>query len=140
MKKINLNKELIPNNFSKQVAFEVNPLDVNLTKIQFNLLKRLEREMPEYGDFAPVVEKYESKDPTKNISTVKVVCEHVKDASDKTTRKITLYVCDKMSINEYSCKLAEGKKADIISAVDKNKFFNICKEVVLNVNEKLKNI
>ena len=74
MKRINFNKELIKNNYNNQkIKFEVNPLDVSLAEIQFNLLKRLEREMPEYGDFAPVIEKYESKDPTKNISTVRIL-------------------------------------------------------------------
>ena len=140
MKKITFNKELITNNFNhKKINFEVNPLDVNIAQIQLKLLSRLEREMPEYGDFAPVIEKYESKDPTKNISTIKVVCEHVKDKTNKTTRKITLYVCDKMGTNEYSCQLSEGKKSDIISSINDSKFFDVCKEVVLNVSELLKN-
>ena len=45
-----------------------------------------------------------------------------------------------MALNEYSCKLAEGKKAEILSAVDENKFFDVCKEVVLKVNDLLKNV
>ena len=83
----------------KKISFEVNPLDVNLAKIQYSLISRCEREVPENGDFAPVVEEYESKDPTKDLSNVKICCEFnrknpgIKNSSRNLT--LTFYNRDK---------------------------------------------
>lgn len=132
MKMIKLDKL---NNFANNLkpyknSFEVNPLDVNLAKIQFNLTKRLEREIPEFGDFAPVVENYESKDPTLNISTVKVLC---KKFSDK-VRSLELYVQDRARVNEYNYIISQGEKDQILKAVNGNNFFEECKSVVLKID------
>ena len=58
IKNINANK-FIAEAKDKVTSFELDPLDINLAKIQSNMTKRLEREMAEYGDFAPVVERYD---------------------------------------------------------------------------------
>ena len=38
-------------NINPRTTFEVKPLDINIAKAQYNLIERLEREVPEYGDF-----------------------------------------------------------------------------------------
>ena len=136
MKTIQLNKLT---NFVSQVrnqkaAFEVEPLDVNLAKMQFNLTKRLEREIPDFGDFAPVAEAYESKDPALNISTVKILCKKL----DNKLRSLELYVQDRARVNEYNYVIAQGEKDEILSSVNKNSFFEICKNVINNINEGIK--
>lgn len=132
MKSIKLNKL---NNFANNLkpyknSFEVNPLDVNIAKIQFNLINRLEREIPEFGDFASVVENYESKDPTLNISTVKVLCKKFNDK----IRSLELHVQDRARINEYNYIITQGEKAEILKAVNDKNFFEECKSVVLKID------
>jgi len=120
-------------------GFEVNPLDVNLAKIQFNLTKRLEREIPEHGDFAQVVERYISKDPTLNISTIEVLCKKSNIESKKDMlRTLVLNISDKASINTYSCELINGEKTEIIKAVNSKDFFETCKAIVLEVEKRIK--
>lgn len=118
--------------------FEVNPLDINIAKMQFNLQNRLEKEVPDYGDFAPVVEKYNSKDPTKNFSEVKVLCKHLKEDKTNKQRALELNVTDKKTLDEYSYTLAKGQKNDIIDAIHDNKFFEVCKNVINQIDEKIK--
>ncbi len=136
MKTIQLNKftNFVSQIKNQKTAFEVEPLDVNLAKMQFNLTKRLEREIPDFGDFAPVVEAYESKDPTLNISTVKLLCKKL----DNKLRSLELYVQDRARVNEYNYVIAQGEKDEILSSVNKNSFFEICKNVINNINEGIK--
>lgn len=120
-------------------VFEVNPLDVNLAKIQFNLTKRLEREIPEHGDFAQIVERYISKDPTLNISTIEVLCKKSNIESKKDMlRTLVLNISDKANINTYSCELLNGEKSEIIKAVNDKNFFETCKAIVLEVEKRIK--
>lgn len=135
---INVNK-LVTEAKNKVTSFELDPLDMNLTKIQDSLGKRLEREMAEYGDFSPVVERYESKNPEMNISTVKLSCEHDPKSLSKKLRRITLSVTDKARINEYQCTLKKGYKSDIIDYVKNEEFFESAKKVVQLINDEIKN-
>ena len=136
MKTIQLNKftNFVSQIKNQKTAFEVEPLDVNLAKMQFNLTKRLEREIPDFGDFAPVVEAYESKDPTLNISTVKLLCKKFDDK----LRSLELYVQDRARVNEYNYIIAQGEKKEILSSVNENSFFEVCKNVINHINEGIK--
>lgn len=141
MKIINLNsiESAVKHIRSKKVGFELNPLDMNIAKMQFNLQKRAIREIPEHGDFAPLVEKYTSKDPTLNISQVEVVCQFLnKDVPKKTQRSLEINVTDKSGINSYNYVLAQGDKNEIINAINKNDFLELCKSVTLSVDEGIK--
>ena len=135
---INVNK-FVAEAKNEITVFELDPLDINLAKIQHNMTKRLEREMPEYGDFAPVVEKYESKNPEMSISTVKITCEHDKKSISKKLRKIGLYVTDKTRLNEYQCTLKKGYKSDLMEYVNDEEFFNSAKKVVQLINDNIEN-
>ena len=132
-------KHVLSNDFVQKMKlnvskFEAEPLDIYLMKMRFNLTKRLPKEVCEYGDFAPVVEKYDYADPELNISTVKYVCEHVRN-DEKNIRQLLIYVKDRACINEYFCKIAEGKKEDIIKAVEDFDFFTQSKNIVLHINQ-----
>ncbi len=139
IKNINVNK-MVMDSKKFQTSFEINPLDLNLTKIQENLTKRLEREMPEYGDFAPVVERYESENPLREFSTIKISCNHDRESLSKTVRNLDLSVKDKVSGDEYLCTLKKGFKKDIEKYVKDNEFFETSKKVILLVNEQIKSL
>lgn len=140
MYKIELNivKDIYKNVSKQKVPFEVAPLDVNLAKMQFNMTKRLEREVPEYGDFAPVTEIYNSKDWNLDVSQIKMICEHLKNNDNKITRRLSLYISDKTALKEYLCPIIEGTKADIIKGVNDTKFFEVCKSIVNQADHMIK--
>ena len=117
---------------NKKSSFEVNPLDVNIAKIQHSLINRLEREMPEDGDFAPVVERYISKDPTWDLSMVKVSCRHVKENGNSASKKqrcVEASCSNRAGTCEISKILATGNKKQIIDYVKDVQFFEQCKDL-----------
>lgn len=121
---------------NKRVNFEINPLDVGIAKIQHNLQKNLERLIPEHGDFAPVVENYISKDPDIDISEIKVMCRFLNvNAPKKNKRNMELYVTDKARINTYRFVMAQGDKKDMLNVINSKQFFDVCKSVVMCVDE-----
>lgn len=136
IKNINVNK-LVYDSKKLKTSFEINPLDINLAKMQESLTKRLEREMYEYGDFAPVVERYESENPLREFSTIKISCNHDRDSLSKTVRNLDLSVKDKVSGDEYICTLKKGYKKDIEKYVSSEEFFDTAKKVILMVNDEI---
>ena len=137
--KLNSIKSAVKNIQNKKVGFEVNPLDIGLAEIQMNLIKRLEREIPEHGDFATVVEKFELKNPMLDISNIEVVCKFLnKDVPKKTQRTLEINVTDKSGINTFNYVIANGDKSEILNAVHQKDFFRICKSVAMNVDEGVK--
>ena len=138
MKVTTLNKVDIATKYikNKKVGFEINPLDVGIARIQFNLQKNLERLIPEHGDFSPIVEKFISKDPDIDISEIKVMCRFLNvDAPKKNLRNIELYITDKAGINTYRFIVAQGEKKDMLDAINNKHFFEVCKSVALCVDE-----
>lgn len=137
MEPLDINK--MPDTGRKKSSFEVNPLDMNLAKIQYNLINRLEREVPEYGDFAPVTEKYTSKDPTRKIGDIIVQCSHVKDSETKKDRSLDLTVYNRFNPEEfYTHNIVTGNKKEILETVNQIDFFETCKKVSLDFDEQLK--
>lgn len=58
-----------PSDFS----FELNPLDVNISKMQYNFLELIkERESSNLSPFEPIVEKYTSKNPLREYGEITI--------------------------------------------------------------------
>lgn len=110
-------------------SFEVNPLDVNLVKMQFNLTKRIEREIPQDGDFAPVFETFESKSPILDLSDVKISCKHKKDIGSS-TRIVELLSKNRAKTKEQAFILFEGTKKELIDYINQTTFFEDCKKTI----------
>ena len=137
--KLNLIDGFVKKFKSRNIKFEVKSLDINLAKLQFNLTKRVEREVYEHGNFAPLIEEFESKDPTLDISRVKIVCRKSdKDSPKQKLRVLELHIQDRSGLNNYIYTLKEGEKKDIVEAVNKKAFFYTCKSVAMSVSEGVK--
>lgn len=137
IKKLDIVKNIMESS-NKKKSFEVSPLDVNLAKIQYNLIERLEREMAEYGDFAAVIEKFTSKNPKLRIGDIVVRCSHLPKAESKLERSLDLTIFDKHNPEKFiTHNLAVGKKQAILDKVKQKEFFETCKSLVLEFNEKL---
>ena len=114
----------------KKTSFEVNPLDINLAKIQMNLISRAEREIPKDGDFAPIYEEFCSKDPTLDLSTIKVVCRHQKGSEKKNNiRYIEAISKNRAMTKEKSKVLCKGTKEDILKYLKDTDIFEECKKL-----------
>jgi len=112
----------------KNVEFKINPLDINLAKIQYNLLSRCEMEVPENGDFAPIVEVFKSLDPTIDLSEIKVTCKYdINDSGIKNTNRILNAVIRKIGKEDNSIELFKGSKKELIEYLKKKDFFEVCK-------------
>lgn len=136
MKQLRINPEFVTTKLrTSKPIFEVEPLDVNLSKLQFEMSKRLEREVPEYGDFAPVVEKYDYKGNFYNFSGFRLVCSHIKDSADKKQRSLDFIAIDKNNVKEYVYNVTKGSKAEIMNIIMDNRLFESCKSVLQHLSE-----
>ena len=109
------------------LSFQVNPLDINIAKIQFNLIKKFEATNVEF----PVKEEFESKDPTLNISNVIVTCEKISENNIN----LDMTVWDKNKEKEYKYTYKSGTQEQIDEAIKDKTFFMACKELVLKIDE-----
>lgn len=123
----NTNEQIIMN--KKNNTFEVNPLDVNLAKIQMNLSSRCEREVPENGDFSPIIEIFRSSDPTRDLSEIKVICNFdKKNPGVKNTNRLLSTQIEKKDGSKKEIELFKGTKNELLDYLKTTEFFKICKE------------
>ncbi len=110
------------------ISFCINPLDINLAKMQFNILKRYENEVLSFGDFSPLVEEYLSKDPTLDVSLIKVICRYSTD----NIRVLELLLDNKTQIKKVNYVLCEGTKEEIFRYLQKTDFVSDIKKIIFH--------
>lgn len=124
-------------NLVQNMKFEIDPLDINLVKIQQEFQKKVDQ-IPNYGNFAPLIGLYESKDPTRNISTIIITCKNLEDETNK-LRTLELRINNKQNLDETIFTLAKGNKQEIIDIINDKKFFEICKSLIIKTENTLEN-
>ena len=112
------------------LSFEVDPLDINIAKVQFNLIKTFSSDNLEL----PVSEKFENNDPTLKISEVNVCCNEDKSAENNLI--LDAEVIDKTE-KKYVYTLKTGNKSDIAAYLDNKEFLFAIKELVLTINKNI---
>ena len=83
-------------------GFCLNPLDVNLARMQETLIKRMESEGPEEnGKFEAIVEHYESKNPEREYCDILLLIQETDSSPLTRTRmfEVKLIVTDKPGKN-----------------------------------------
>ena len=112
------------NKNNDKTIFEVNPLDVNIAKIQYNLLKKSETEITEN-----LIENYVNKDITIKLDELKVICR----AKDKQNINLEI-ICTKRNDSEPKSKiLYDGSRNQFAEYLNKKDFFESIKEFVLKL-------
>lgn len=123
--------------------FKANPLDVNLEIMQKKLRQRCEMEMSEYGDFAPITEKYAINPNYQDevfADEIKFICKKSdKNKTDKKQRQLELVVTSINRNCETHCIIAEGSKKEILERLDDFGLFLDAKNDVLLICEDFKN-
>lgn len=112
--------------------FVIEPLDMNLAQLEFDLQKRVEIEVPEYGNFAPVEEIYISKDVTCNLNSFKVICKNSSLEQPK-NRILNIEITLKDSFKKYYFIIADGEKQEITKVLNNKNFSLVCKTLILKV-------
>ena len=124
-------------NLVQNMKFGIDPLDINLVKIQQEFQKKVEQ-IPNYGNFTPLIGLYESKDPTRNISKIIITCKNLEDETNK-LRTLELRINNKQNLDETIFTLAKGNKQEIIDIINDKKFFEICKSLIIKTENTLEN-
>ena len=103
-----------------KVAFEINPLDINLAKLQFELLKLAEGSA--VGEFSQV---FESKDPTIKFLKIDVKCKLGQNVN--LTAEFYSKIGEKKELVLFS-----GSNEQFLEYLNSKEFFNICKTTALS--------
>jgi hypothetical protein len=115
------------------IKFEINPLDINIAKIQHNLILRCPLEISDNNEFTQIEETYKSLDPTLDLSEIKVICEYNKNDSTAQKNKCILYLTiSKKGKNDLSLELFNGTKQELMEYLNRKDFFAVIKSNVLN--------
>ena len=118
---------------NRNCSFEINPLDINLANIHMNLVNRCEREVPENGDFAPIIEKFKSLDPTRDLSEIKVICNfNKKNPGAKNTNRLLSAQIEKKDGSKKEIELFKGTKKELLEYLKTTEIFKTCKENCLD--------
>jgi len=123
------------NDSGRKNSFDIMPLDINIAKIQFNLLKRCEYEIPENGTFSPIRETYDNKDRRVNIGEIQISCEY--DPNNKDAKQLIATISDVSKLKKYKQVLCFGSKNDILTYLksSENYFFDSVKTFAQNVSD-----
>ena len=85
-------------------------------KMLQKLIERAEREVPEYGDFAPVYENFKNTNPNLDVDRyqLRIFKKPKSEVADETKRYIEAEVYTKAGTYKANVLLGAGKKEDII--------------------------
>lgn len=125
MRTINFNNNIKTNDLNNYIEFDIDPLDINLAKIQFNFKSRCEKEIVDNKEFPPIYEKYESKDPSLDLAEINVICKYSKDIIN-----LDILVTNKTKTHQYEYTLVSGTKHDILKYLDSTLFFTNTKNFI----------
>lgn len=141
MKKIEI-KSFVQKPYNEKPVrnFKANPLDVNLASMQERMLKRSENEVCEYGDFAPVVEKYSISPNYRDqvfADEIKLVCQNSRENNiNKKQRILKLIVNNPDNTTETHCIIAKGTKKEILKTLKDEGLFLDLKNDILTIAKK----
>ena len=113
------------NNKSK-IEFEVKPLDINLAKIEMQLIDKLKN--IDENESIKITKNYKNPDTSLDLDEIIVKCEHIKN--------IILSVEFKFkNTNSKNILFFDGSKKNFLEYLYKKNFFITCKKEALKLNE-----
>lgn len=122
----------------KEYSFDALPLDINIAKMQFNILRYVEKEILNEENFKSITESYKNKDARVGIDEIKISCKY----SDTSTYEVIVAICAVSSKIHCEQKLFCGTKEELMKYLkDSDKqFFSKVKELALGVSEQSKTL
>ncbi len=107
--------------------FEINPLDIELAKIQMNLIIKLQQT----NDIGLITEEFINNDRTLNISKVLIKYYELSSLSI-----LELIILDNNN-KEYLFNLKENSRIDILKQIKNKIFFDFCKDNIQKVSNEI---
>ena len=107
------------------ISFEINPLDINIAQIQHKLISKFNVEILRVEKFEPVVEVYESKDPTLDLSDISVSCRQCNDNVE-----IVINLFNKNKTKSYEQIIFRSTKQAVFEYLNSAKYFTDVKSFV----------
>ena len=132
-----------PSDFS----FCVNPLDVNLTKMQYNLIERMKAEGPVEGvPFSPIAETYTSENPLREYGEICIMIYKDEDSLTGLYYIADIYVWNKEGNFSTTRHLYRGEWENMMKFIDGKAytgernwdFFSLCKANALWLDYQVK--
>lgn len=104
------------------------------------LLTRVREEMPEYGTFAPISEEFTNSDPLLYCGKIYLVVKHPPSFIEhyETKRYFDLVVKTPSDNSDASCYLASGNKAELLSYLANEAFFDEVQQKISEMADELR--
>ena len=103
----------------KEIDFDVDPLDIRLAKIQYQLIKKINLNNI-------ITEMFENQNPMLNLSLIEIVYN---------SQKLEIIVHNKTKTNKYKHTLISGSKVEIVEYLNSKKFFINCKNFIQSISQ-----
>lgn len=104
------------------ISFEINPLDINIAKIQHKLISKFNVEK-----FEQLVETFESKDPTIDLSSISLLCR----CCDNTDFiEVVVKLLNKNKTQNYEQVVFRSNKQAVFEYLNTTKYFTDVKSFV----------
>ncbi len=107
----------------QKTTFQVNPLDLNIAKIQFNLIQKSENITS--NSESSISENYQHNGPTLNLFELQVTLNTFTDNN----ANLIVDAVDKQKKSK-NIVLMQGKKEDVFKYLKSTKFFENCKTFI----------
>lgn len=101
-----------------------------------NMLERCEREIPEYGDFAPIKENLKNNNEKIYAGNIMLTCTPSKD--NPTKRYLTYSQMNPQNGKGLTCLIGAGNKDEILAMLQDENFINDRKEDCDRIIDKMK--
>ena len=100
------------------------------------MLKRCEREIPEYGDFAPIKENLKNNNEKIYAGNIMLTCTPSED--NPTKRYLTYSQMNPQNGKGLTCLIGAGNKDEILAMLQDENFINDRKEDCDRIIDKMK--
>lgn len=114
-----LNNNLKQSNitFNSKKSEENNSMEDTIQSAINKLVQRGQREMPEYGDFAPIIEKFTNTDDNLKIGEPSIKIVYANYNKDKTLKRLELDIPSKSGLSKANIAMELADKKDILDVL-----------------------
>ena len=143
MKKI-INAQVQNKNFVngvKKMTEKTNSYTDSFYKMLKDLIKRAEREVPEYGDFAPVYENFKNLNPNLDVDRyqLRIFKMPKSQVPDETKRYLEAEVFTKSGAYKADMLLGSGNKDEIMKQLKSEDFVDKLNEAYIQLVDLIQN-
>ena len=119
---------------------EVKTMEENIKKMIKDILSRAEREVPEYGDFAPVFEEFKNTEKKLLATDFMMKIYHVADEATKKKRGLELVAYKLPSPYKAAKVLETGTKEEILKKLQENDLYKEIDTILRSLSKRFEEV